>query len=88
MRVHDESGVPVQGARVCVELRGEEPYVGRVCGTTRSDGSFVAYYVESGQRLVECTPPGGYTAEPGTLARDVEVTKGSRVDVRFVLIRL
>ena len=88
VRVQNTAGEAVAGMRVCVELRGDEPYVGRVCGPTRSDGTFIAYYVESGRRTVECTPAAGYTADRDHLIREVEVTRGSSVQVTFVLIRI
>ena len=88
VQVQDTGGAAVAGMRVCVELQGDEPYVGRVCGPTRSDGTFIAYYVQSGRRTVECTPATGYTADRDHLIREVEVTRGSRVQVTFVLIRI
>jgi hypothetical protein len=88
VQVRDTGGRAVADIRVCVELRGDEPYVGRVCGPTRSDGTFTAYYVESGRRTVECSPPTGYVAEGADLVREVDVTKGSRVEVAFVLSRI
>jgi hypothetical protein len=87
VRVHDQVGIAVEKARVCVEMPNDIGSFFKQCSGTRVDGMTVFSAVPAGRRPVDVTPPAGFVAGVGGLIQEVNVTKGSESRVEFELRR-
>jgi hypothetical protein len=87
VRVRDESGVPVPGARVSVEMPNAVGSLFTESSQTDSEGTHSFYYVPAGIRRVEVAPPSGFAASATSLIQDVEVVKGQSTTVDFAVVR-
>jgi hypothetical protein len=88
VRVRDQSGSPVSGARVSVEMPNAVGSVFMESSQTDSRGTHTFYYVPAGSRLVEVAPPSGFTIGEAQLVQHVNVVKGEATTADFVLVRL
>ena len=84
--VRNETGTPVPGVCVYVELPNSVGGFFTEGSPTRSDGTVRFQYVPSGRRPVEVKPPAGYSVV-GRPKRDVDVINGKTVTIRFTVRR-
>ena len=88
VRVRDQSGAPVPGARVSVELPNALGSVFMESSQTDSRGTHTFYYVPAGSRLVEVAPPSGFATGEAQLVQHVNVVKDESTTADFALVRL
>ncbi|HVT39303.1 MAG TPA: carboxypeptidase-like regulatory domain-containing protein [Gemmatimonadaceae bacterium] len=87
VRVVDQAGVAVPGARVAVSETNDSGGEFSVSQLTSADGTTTLGGIQVGSRRVTVTPPAGYTAAADPLSKLVTVANSHTVDVSFVLQR-
>ena len=88
VRVRDQSGAPVPGTGVAVEMPNSVGSFFTESSQTDSRGTHTFYYVPAGSRRVEVAPPSGFGASAAALIQKVDVVKGESTTADFVLVRL
>jgi hypothetical protein len=86
--VQEQSGAPVSGAMVMVEIPNSVGSVFRTGSQTSGNGTVTIHGVPEGERPVYVTPPGGYGIDAAERVKVVDVRRSRTTSVTFVLTRM